>query len=397
MIIDQAGYNNHPQYEIADIFNLYWDEFQEDHDISSNIQKVVHNIQSCRTSELGYHKISCSNHDCSHEEISYNSCRDRHCPKCQGSKQISWVNSRLKELLPVPYFHTIFTMPHTLNNLALFNQRIMYEIFFHATSYTLNKFALDEKFLGGQIGFFGILHTWGQNLGYHVHIHYIVAGCGLMKHQHHVKRLPYQGKFLFPVKAMSKTTRDQFIKRLKKAYYNGELYLPGELKRFSEIDVFEKFCDDLGKESWVCYAKPPFSGPNKVVEYIGRYTHRVAISNNRIQSIDNHQIKFTYKDYKDNYRIKEMKLPVNTFIQRFFYHCLPSGFRKIRHFGFLSGSNHIENLEILISFFEDLCNLNKEIIQSIKDWLERFQGCLDRICPVCKTGTLLFEFSFNSS
>ena len=242
---NHSEYENNPPYELADIFDLYWDGYEKRHNLSHYVRKIIKNIRQCRTSELGYHKVICSNPDCAHEEISYNSCRNRHCPKCQGSKQIEWVNNRLKELLPVPYFHSVFTMPHTMNNLALYNQELIYDLFFHATSYALNRFSQDEKYLGGQLGFLGILHTWGQNLAYHVHIHYIISGCGLLKDSHEVKRLPYQEKFLFPVEALSKTVRCYFIKGLKEAYYNGELRLPGELSRFSDIDFFERFCDSL--------------------------------------------------------------------------------------------------------------------------------------------------------
>ena len=304
----QSEKTDKPKYEVADILDIYWGKYIKAKPVPPHIANIVSHIRNCRTAEMGYHKISCTNKDCDHVEISHNSCRNRHCPKCQGSKQIEWVHNRLKELLPVPYFHTIFTLPHTLNYLALFNQEVVYDLFFKATSFALNQFALDHKYLGGQTGFFGILHTWGQNLSYHVHIHYIVAGCGLLKDKT-VKRLPYQEKFLFPVKAMSKTVRSHFIKGLKKAYYNLELYLPGQLQFYSDIDEFEKFCNDLGKEAWVCYSKPPFSGPDKVVQYISRYTHRVAIANSRIQSIDNGKIRFSYKDYKDDYKIKEMELP----------------------------------------------------------------------------------------
>jgi hypothetical protein len=274
----------------------------------------------------------------------------------------------------------------------LFNQKLIYDLFFESTSYALNRFARDERYLGGQLGFFGILHTWGQNIGYHVHIHYIIAGCGFLKLDGRIKRLPYQEKFLFPVIALSKTVREYFIKRLKEAYYNGHLNLPGELGVLAEIDQFEHFCDKLGNQAWYCYAKPPFAGPDKVVEYIGRYTHRVALSNNRIKKIDDNGIDFSYKDYKDGSKIKEMHLETDTFIQRMLYHFLPYGFRKIRHFGFLSGSNHNRNFKMLKSFFENVVNV--ELCQSIKNWFDRFRGCLERTCTVCKTGTLIFEYSY---
>jgi len=382
-------------YEVADIFSKYWPSFRQKHSVNSRLNKIVNSLIQCRTSQLGYHKTECDNPDCDYLEISHNSCRDRHCPKCQGSKQIKWVNARLQELLPVPYYHTVFTMPHSLNNLSLFNQSLIYDIFFRSSSSTLNEFSQDIKYLGGALGFTGLLHTWGQRLPYHVHIHYIVSGCGLQNDGHSVKRLPYQEKFLFPVEAMSMTMRSKFVKLLKAAYYNGELNLPGDLSRYSDTATFESFCREIGNEAWVCYVKPPFSGAEQVLEYIGRYSHRVAICNSRIQSIDNNEVTFSYRDYKDDYKIKSLTLPAFTFIQRFLYHILPYGFKKIRHFGYLSGCNRNKHLKTLRDYFLRLEEKAIEVSEGIQSWLDRFSSVLQHLCPKCKQGHLQFEFDLN--
>lgn len=391
----QPEYSSSPRHEIAEIFSEHWPSFREQNSVSSLSNKIITSIINCRTSKLGYHKIDCDNPDCDFDDISHNSCRDRHCSKCQSSKQIKWVNARLQELLPVPYYHSVFTMPHSLNNLSLFNQSLIYDIFFRSSSYTLNEFSKDLTYLGGTLGFTGILHTWGQKLPYHVHIHYIVYGCGLQNDGQTVKRLPYREKFLFPVEAMSLTMRSKFVTLLKAAYYNGELNLPGALNRYSDIDTFESFCHEIGNEAWVCYVKPPFSGPEQVLEYIGRYSHRVAISNSRIQSIDNNEVTFSYRDYKDDGKIKSLTLPVFTFIQRFLYHILPFGFKKIRHFGYLSGCDRHKNLETLRKYFSRLEEKAIKVSDGIQLWLDRFSSVLEHLCPKCNQGHLQFEFDLN--
>ncbi|MFQ5771655.1 MAG: IS91 family transposase [bacterium] len=386
-------------YEVADIFRKYWSYYCERHSVSRHVEKVAHSIMNCRTSKLGYHKIECDNSDCDYVEISHNSCRDRHCPKCQGSKQLEWVNARLEELLPVPYYHSVFTMPHSLNNLALFNEKLIYDIFFKATSYTLNMFAKDPTYLGGKLGFTGILHTWGQKQDYHVHIHYIVGGCGIMSDGRTVKRLPYREKFLFPAEAMSKMVRCQFVKLLKAAYYNGELNLPGELNRYRAIEEFESFCRTIGNEAWYCYCKPPFSRAEKVVEYLSRYSNRVAISNRRIQSLDNNEVKFSYRDYKDDGKIKSLTLPVFTFLQRFLYHILTFGFTKIRYYGYLSGCDRDKNLAFLRNYFSRLEQKAQELSAEVKCWQDRFSSFFERLCPRCRHGHLQFELvcQYNNS
>lgn len=392
---DKSSYSSKSGYELADIFSRYWPVYCESHPVNLRVNKIVNSIMNCRTSRLGYHKIDCDNPDCDYHDISHNSCRDRHCSKCQYSKQLEWVRARLREVFPIPYYHSVFTMPHSLNDLALFNEKLIYDLLFKSSSYTLNEFSKDLKYLGGTLGFTGILHTWGQKLPYHVHIHYIISGCGLQRDGHTVKRLPYQEKFLFPVEAMSKTMRSQFVKLLKAAYYNGELNLQGALNRYSDIATFESFCRSLGNEAWVCYVKPPFSGPEKVVEYISRYSHRVAISNNRIQSIDNNEVSFSYRDYKDDNKIKSLTLPVLIFIQRFLYHILPQGFKKIRHFGYLSGCDRNKKLEILRTYFSRLEEKALEISEGIQSFLDRFSSFIERLCPECNVGHLQFTFESN--
>jgi len=214
-----------PLYELSDIFRLYWRKFREKFNCSLHQSKVINALKNCRTSVLDYHIETCTNPEYNHTFIAFNSCRNSHCPKCMGSKRLKWVYNRLKDLIQVPYYHVVFTMPHILNNLALFNREVIYDLFFKAASYTIKEFSKDIKYLGARPGFFGILHTWGQMLSYHVHLHFIVAGCGLSYDGSKFKRLPYQNKFLFPLRAMSMTMRKRFLELLQKAYDGGRLTL----------------------------------------------------------------------------------------------------------------------------------------------------------------------------
>jgi len=338
-----------PAYEVADVFNLYIDDYLKTHNISSNQSKVVWRITHCRTASLGGHLLECEH--CHYQEISYNSCRDRHCPKCQYSLKEEWVKSRIKELLPIPYYHVVFTLPHALNDLILYNKEVFYDLLFKSASGALKEFSRDSRYLGAEIGFIGILHTWGQKLGYHVHVHFIVSGGGYDSEKGWVP-LPYKGKFLFPVRALSKMYRGKFISGLKKVYYKESLKIPDSLSYIRAGHMFESFLDEISYSKWRVYCKKPFSGPEEVIRYIGRYTHRVAISNYRLKSILNNQVLFSYKDYKDNNRIKTLTLSSAEFIRRYLLHILPKGFKKIRFYGFWSGSR---KKEIIKQLSESLC------------------------------------------
>ena len=343
-----------PRYELADIFNRYWDAFAAKFGVSNHQYNTVQHIRNCRTSRLKYHIEYCSNKDCDYRTPAYNSCRDRNCPKCLNSKRMKWVHDRLLELLPIPYFHAVFTMPHSFLTFILYNPALVFDLFFKAAAYTMNAFARKAKYLGADIGFYGILHTWGQTLAYHPHIHFIVTGGGFSNGDENWQRLPYQEKFIFPVKTMSRLMRRKFVELLKQAWQKEELRYPARIAQLESEDYFDEFCRDISKKTWYIYAKPPFSGPEKVIEYFSRYTHRVAIANGRLLAIDNDRVSFTYRDYHDDNRIKVMSLSADRFIQRFLRHILPAGFKKIRHHGIFSPGCRTAKLAEARAYFEKM-------------------------------------------
>jgi len=386
----QSEIQNRPRFEVADILRRYLTGYLSRHKITSQQQKTLYAIMNCRTSALGGHIEKCSNDDCDYETNAYNSCRNRHCGKCNGSKRIKWVSDRLKEILPIPYFHVIFTLPSVLRRLALHNQSVIYELLFKASSYTLTIFSQDQKYLGGRMGFMGMLHSWGQSLFYHPHIHYIVTGGGVAPDKSKWIRLPYQKKFIFPVRAMSKVMMGRFIRLLKEAYQNNLLQFPEKLKTISTPHQFGKFCASLYNQSWYIYAKPPFSGPDTVIRYFSRYTHRVALSNDRLVNINDDSITFRYKDYKDGAKIKTMSLSADTFLQRFLWHILPHGFRKIRYYGILAPGLRAESLAMVGDFIKKSAAAIEHYVQ---DYRDKFLPILEHLCPKCKTGTLAFYFN----
>jgi Putative transposase/Transposase zinc-binding domain len=370
-----------PKYEVADIFNLYGEEYRQNHKLTTDQLNVMYAICHCRTAEYGFHADVCDN--CGHIETAYNSCRNRHCPKCQGVAKRKWVNARLDELLPVAYHHATFTLPNALSVLSLCNQKVIYDLLFNAASQTLLIFGDDSKWLGAKIGFYGILHTWSQTLWPHVHLHFIVTAGGLNADGKWIEP-KYKGRFLFPVKALSIVFRGKFIEGLKEAYYAGELVLPDNLK-IKDDDEFEQWIDLLVSKNWVVNSKPPFSGPEEVVRYIGRYTHRIAISNHRIISITNGQIRFSYKDNKEKDKSKvwkEMVLPADQFIERFLWHILPKRYHRIRHYGFLNNGEKHVNLETIREFFESQEDVEEFAEVTTTDDTDGIT------CPTCKKGRL---------
>jgi hypothetical protein len=336
---------------------------------------------TCRTSSQGYHKYKCE--ECGYENIEYNSCRNRHCPKCQGAKRARWVADRLKELLPVYYYHAVFTMVHTLNVIALYNKEIFYAIMMKASAKTLLDFARDPKYLGAKIGFVGILHTWGQTLVEHIHAHYIIPGGGISTDNKRWINLPYRKKFLFPVTAMSKRMRHTFAKMLLEAYDKGKLEFPEEYAELREPGKFKEYLNKASWENWINYVKKPFAGPEQVVKYIGRYTHRVAISNHRIKDISDGAVTFTYKDYNDENKTKIMTLSAEEFIRRFLLHILPKGFQKIRYFGIFANGRKNKYLELA----RRLLDMTEE---KIKKAVEYLNDTMDKLltCPCCGKGRL---------
>ena len=367
------------QCEVSDIFSLYGKKYRQTHNLTQDQLNIMYAICHCRTDAYGFHTDICDN--CGHIETAYNSCRNRHCPKCQGIARRKWVKARLDELLPVAYHHATFTLPNQLSRLSLYNQKLIYDLLFNAASQTLLSFGDDPKWLGAKIGFYGILHTWSQTLWPHAHTHFIVTAGGLTDNGEWVEP-KYKGKFLFPVKALSIVFRGKFIEGLKKAYYAGKLFLPDNLS-IKDADEFEQWINRLVSRNWVVNSKPPFAGPEEVVRYIGRYTHRVAISNSRILSVKNGQVRFSYKDNKEKDKSKiwkEMVLSADQFIERFLWHVLPSRYHRIRHYGFLTNGKKKANLEIINQFFS-----SQEDVEISSQTTEDSDGIL---CPKCKKGRL---------
>ena len=369
-------------HEVADIFRLYGAEYRKNHNLSMEQHNAMYAISHCRTSAYGFHADVCD--DCGYTESAYNSCRNRHCPKCQGINKRRWVANRLNERLPVAYHHCVFTLPNRLSLLSLHNRKLIYDLLFDAASQTLLTFGNDPRWLGALIGFYGILHTWSQTLWPHTHLHFIVTAGGLTIDGKWVEP-KHKGKFLFPVKALSCVFRGKFIEGLKKAYYNGELVLPDDLKVLDDPGQFERWIDLLVSKNWVVYSKPPFAGPEEVIRYIGRYTHRVAISNHRIISISDGKIRFSYKDNKEKdkrKKWKEMELPADQFIERFLWHVLPNQYHRIRHFGFLTNNKKGANLEIIRSFLS-----SSRQVEALPE-KPQFEDSEGLNCPQCGKGKM---------
>lgn len=326
--------------ELQDIFSRFAPAFLDAHPVHSEGIKAAKAIVNCRTAALGGHVDQCDS--CDGVKVSYNSCRNRHCPKCGNLKKEQWILDRTSELLPVPYFHTVFTVPHTLNPLFLANPSELYKILFKAASQTLSKLALDKKFLGAQIGVTMVLHTWGQNLSFHPHVHCIVPGGGLSPSG--CTFLRSRKTFFIPVRILSKVFRGKFLHLLKRAFKEKKLKFTGEATAFAEPAAFLALLDSLYEPDWVVYCKKPFKSSHHVVKYLSRYTHKTAIYNNRLSAMNEDSVTFSYRDYKDQSKVKPLTLSAEEFIRRFLLHVLPSGFQKIRYYGFLSNCNRKSKL-----------------------------------------------------
>ena len=318
-----------PRYELADVVRQFGASYLARHPASRQQRKVLRAIEACRTSALGGHVDGCDT--CGHRRISYNSCRNRHCPKCQGRARDRWVGDRLEQVLPIAYFHVVFTLPHELNELCRYNQRVVLNLLFRAASETLLAFGRGR--FGGELGVTAALHTWGQTLIEHHHLHCIVTGGALAADgQRWVSSRP---GYLFPVLALSAMYRGKYLAGLERAYRRGELRGEEAIEALGDEERFGRYLKDLAKQKFVVYAKQPFAGPEEVVRYIGRYTHRVAITNHRIVGIDEETVSFSYKDYRDGGRAKVMRLSGEEFLGRYLRHVLPKGFQRIRHYGLL--------------------------------------------------------------
>jgi Putative transposase/Transposase zinc-binding domain len=323
-----------PPFEVADIIRRYGTRFIETHRVWLTAQhlRVLRAIERCRTVALGGHLDRCA--ACGHRAISFNSCRNRHCPKCLTHARNQWLAARQAELLPVGYHHVVFTLPHELSWLALQNKRVVYDLLFQASAATLLEIAADQKHLGAAIGFLSVLHTWGQNLLHHPHVHCVIPVGGLSPDRAQWVHPRYP--FFLPVKVLSRVFRGKFVAGLKEAFRRGRLVFPGDLLPLANDQAFRASLRPLFRQDWVVYAKPPFGGPEHVLHYLARYTHRVAISNHRLVNVTDDGVTFRWKDYAHGSQVRTMTVSADEFLRRFSLHVLPKGFVRIRFFGFLA-------------------------------------------------------------
>jgi hypothetical protein len=377
-----------PQLEVADVFRRYGAAYRESHGASMSIaqRRVMSAIEVCRTAALGGHVEECA--ECGHQRIAYNSCANRHCPKCQSLARAQWLDDRRSELLDTGYFHVVFTVPEQIAAIAYQNKKEVYNILFRTAAETLCTIAADPQHLGAEIGFFSVLHTWGSNLNHHPHLHCVVPGGGISPDGR--RWISCRPRFFLPVRVLSRLFRRLFLKALRKAFDAGKLRFFNSLESLRERANFLPYLASAGLTEWVVYAKPPFAGPEQVLDYVSRYTHRVAISNNRLLGIDNGNVCFRWKDYRNNQR-KTMTLPAQEFIRRFLLHVLPIGFQRIRYYGFLGNRYREQKLALCRELLGmSRCNLSAtNFADDYRDRCEQLTGVSLRQCPVCQRGRMI--------
>jgi hypothetical protein len=380
-----------PKLEVADILRRYGDAYRAGHEdsLSSTQRRVMRAITACRTAALGGHLEACD--ACGHQRISYNSCRNRHCPKCQSLARAQWIEDRKSELLDCPYFHVVFTLPEEIAPIAYQNKAVVYNLLFAATAETLRTIAADPRHLGAEIGFFAVLHTWGQNLMHHPHLHCVVPGGGLSPDGE--RWVACRPGFFLPVRVVSRFFRRRFLELLGQAFEGGELEFFSALEALRERKAFYRYLEPLREKEWVVYAKAPFAGPEQVLDYVGRYTHRVAISNNRLLNIEDGHVTFQWKDYRDGDAHKTMTLTAEEFIRRFLLHVLPPGFHRIRYYGLLGNHHGQEKLKQCRQLLEmpsiAATETGPQPTANYRDRYETLTGVSLHVCPACHRGRML--------
>lgn len=378
--------------EVADVFRTYGSAYQEAYKLPTQSLKVMSAIEKCRTSELGGIKYQCDNDRCSHMVISYKPCGNRHCPKCDFLKKEKWLLARQRDLLPVTYYHNVFTIPEELNPLTLVNQRVIYDILFRAGSETLIDLCKDSKHMGGQIGLIAVLHTWGQNMMDHPHLHCIVPGGGLSfdeKRWLKPKKTTKDKDFFIHINIISDLFKKKFLAYLKRTYQKGELTFVGKTAYLRDQNQFQALVDKLYAKEWVSYCKVPFQGAKKVLEYLGRYVYKVAISNHRIVKIADDRVTFRWWDYRSQTE-KLMTLEVFEFIRRFLLHVLPKGYFKIRYYGIFASRNLKTKLYSCKQLLAIAVNQDIDELLSLswQDFIYELLGIDFRKCPKCKKGRM---------
>jgi hypothetical protein len=377
--------------EVADILHAYGSLWRQNHQghLSLTQLKVMSAIENCRTAALGGHVLRCP--ACDHQDIAYNSCRNRHCPKCQASAALRWLEARQNDLLPVDYYHVVFTLPEPISAIAYYNKTVIYGLLFEIAAETLSTIAADPKHLGARIGMTLVLHTWGSALTHHPHVHSIVPGGGLSLDGE--RWVSCKKGFFLSVRVLSRLFRRRFLEALSQAHAEKQLQFFGEYASLSDTATFANWLAPLKKCEWVVYAKRPFNGPKAVLAYLSRYTHRVAISNSRLVSMDNSGVTFRWKDYrtKGRTRHKIMTLSPDEFIRRFLLHVLPSGFHRIRHYGLLANAGRRENLERIRALFGVSVNQAESQAQALYDESIVEAKPATYVCPDCGAAMIIVE------
>jgi hypothetical protein len=380
-----------PKLEVADILRRYGETYRAEHEGSLSVaqRRVMQAITACRTAALGGHREQCDT--CEHQRIAYNSCRNRHCPKCQSLARAAWIEQRQAQLLDCEYFHVVFTVPEEIASIAYQNKAVLYNILFAATSETLRAIAADPKHLGAEIGFFAVLHTWGQSLMHHPHLHCVVPGGGLSANG--TRWIACRPGFFLPVRVLSRFFRRRFLELLHQAHHRGELEFFSALQGLRDAKAFRAYLDPLRKKEWVVYAKAPFAGAQQVLDYVGRYTHRVAISNNRLLDIEDGHVTFRWKDYRDGDAQKTMSLAACEFIRRFLLHVLPPGLQRIRYYGWMGHRHREEKLALCRQHLQmDPKTQAAQDLEAPTDYRDRVQaltGVSLSQCPICRKGHMV--------
>ncbi len=375
--------------EVADIFRRFgpaWRAANQGH-ISLGQLKVMSAIECCRSAALGGHVLRCKN--CSHLQVAYNSCRNRHCPKCQASAAKRWLEARQLELLPVDYYHVVFTLPAAIADMAYQNKREVYGILFKAAAETLRTIAADPKHLGAKIGVTMVLHTWGSALTHHPHVHCIIPGGGFSADEQ--QWIACRKGFFLPVRVLSRLFRRLFLEKLNSAYRRGELTFFGHLSALNDSQTFAETLQTLRKPEWVVYAKRPFAGPESVLAYLSRYTHRVAIANSRLVKVDNNNVTFRWKDYreKERRRAKTMTLSTDEFIRRFLLHVLPRGLHRIRYYGFFANALRTDHLIKARALLNPESNITET--KNSAEPGDDHQLAITFICPLCSAPMVIID------
>ena len=367
--------------EVADIFRRHGAAYRSAHDAHMGRveRRIIGAIEVCRTASLGGHVEACE--DCRHSRIAYNSCRNRHCPKCQGLARAEWLADRQADLLPAPYFHVVFTVPAEVAAMAFQNKAVIYAILFQAAAETLRTIAADPRHLGAEIGFIAMLHTWGQTLTHHPHLHCVVPGGGLSPDG--ARWIACRPNFFLPIHVLSRFYRRLFLERLQAAFDAGRLRFFGDMARLAEARAFAAQTKRLRKISWVVYAKPPFGSPDQVLAYLGRYTHRVAIANSRLVAIDETRVRFRWRDYRQANQSKLMTLDAPEFIRRFLLHGLPDGFHRIRHYGFLANGHRQSKLALIRRLLDQPAPLPTRRSEDYRERVRELTGVDLSRCPCC--------------